>query len=69
MLSIAYYNVAVEEEYCGNYLQSLPNFRKAYKYAEDLNGPKDPLVQKFKKQFEDAYEVSALQSLNLTNTL
>ena len=57
MLSIAYYNAAVEEDHCGNYIESLPNFRKAYKYVEELNGPNDKLVQKFKQKFEDAYEV------------
>ena len=57
MLSIAYYNTAVEDDFCGNYAQSLPNFRKAYQYAEELNGPHEKLVQKFKQEFEDAREV------------
>ena len=57
MLAIAYHNLAVEEDHCGNVSGAIDAYYKAYDILVRANGPEDTLVKKFKKSYMDAKEV------------
>ena len=58
MLSIAYHNLGVEEDYCSNLENAKQAYYKAYEMIERVNGPNDPLVKKFKQAYTDAKTVT-----------
>lgn len=57
MLSIAYYNLGVEEDYCKNIEAALEAYAKAFKLAEEYNGPKDQVTLRFQQTYMEAQSV------------
>ena len=57
MLGIAYNNLGIEENYCGDYDASLRSYYKAFKNMEDHLGPDDKLTKKFRVTYDEAKEV------------
>lgn len=56
-LAIAYHNLGVEEEFCGNLEAAKLAYFKAFEMLERINGPNDQLVEKFKQTYLEAKEV------------
>lgn len=56
-LAIAYHNLGVEEDFCGNVEGAKEAYYKAYEMIERANGPNDPLVKKFKAAYTDVKNV------------
>lgn len=59
MVAIAYHNLAVEEEHCGNVSDAIDAYQKAYEMLERTNGSEDPLAKKFRASYLEAKEVRA----------
>lgn len=58
MLAIAYHNLGVEEDHCGNLENAKQAYYKAFEMVERINGPDDPLAKKFKQAYVDAKNVT-----------
>lgn len=57
MLAIAYHNLGVEEDMCGNVGNAKDAYFKAYEMLERHIGPDDALAKKFKAAFLEAKNV------------
>ena len=57
MLAIAYNNLGIEENFCGDYDSSLRSYYKAFKTVKDHLGSEDLLTKKFRTAYDKAKEV------------
>lgn len=62
-LAIAYHNLAVEEDYCGDLESAKRAYFKALEIAEKIMGPNDPLTKKFKQAYLESKEVRLISGL------
>lgn len=57
MLGISYYNLGIEERYCGNHENSRNAFAKAYELIEKTYGADDPFAKKFLEAYSEIQPV------------
>lgn len=57
LVAVAFYNLAVEEEFQRDYDKALEWYKKAYQFIEEKLGPNEVSIKKFKLAYESTKEV------------